>query len=61
MSALSRKSQAPARGIRINKAASIGNVLMLRFALPLEIVGVLLTVALIGAVTLAMHEKQEKQ
>jgi len=39
----------------------IGNVLMLRFALPLEIVGVLLTVALIGAVTLAMHEKQEKQ
>ena len=37
----------------------IGNALMLRFALPLEVVGVLLTVALIGAVTLAMREKQE--
>ena len=39
----------------------IGNALMLRFALPLEIVGVLLTVALIGAVTIAMQEKKEKQ
>jgi len=37
----------------------IGNALMLRFALPLEIIGVLLTVALIGAVTIAMREKQE--
>lgn len=37
----------------------IGNALMLRFALPLEIIGVLLTVALIGAVTIAVHEKQE--
>jgi NADH:ubiquinone oxidoreductase subunit 6 (subunit J) len=37
----------------------IGNALMLRFALPLEIVGVLLTVALIGAVTIAMQEKKE--
>ncbi len=37
----------------------IGNALMLRFALPLEIIGVLLTAALIGAVTIAMHEKQE--
>jgi NADH-quinone oxidoreductase subunit J len=37
----------------------IGNALMLRFALPLEVVGVLLTVALVGAVTLAMREKQE--
>ena len=39
----------------------IGNALMLRFALPLEIVGVLLTVALIGAVTIAMQENKEKQ
>jgi NADH:ubiquinone oxidoreductase subunit 6 (subunit J) len=30
---------------------------MLRFALPLEIIGVLLTVALIGAVTIALQEK----
>jgi NADH-quinone oxidoreductase subunit J len=39
----------------------IGNALMLRFALPLEIIGVLLTVALIGAVTIALREKQEAQ
>ncbi len=37
----------------------IGNALMLRFALPLEIIGLLLTVALIGAVTIAIREKQE--
>jgi len=37
----------------------IGSALMLRFALPLEIIGVLLTVALIGAVTIAMQEKAE--
>jgi NADH-quinone oxidoreductase subunit J len=37
----------------------IGNALMLRFALSLEMIGVLLTAALIGAVTIAMHEKQE--
>ena len=39
----------------------IGNALMLRFAVPLEVVGVLLTVALIGAVTIAMQEKKERQ
>ena len=37
----------------------IGSALMLRFALPLEIIGVLLTVALIGAVTIAMQDRQE--
>ena len=37
----------------------IGNALMLRFALPFEIIGLLLTVALIGAVTIAMREKEE--
>lgn len=37
----------------------IGNVLMQRFALPLEVIGVLLTVALIGAVTIAIYEKKE--
>jgi NADH-quinone oxidoreductase subunit J len=37
----------------------IGNALMQRFALPLEIIGLLLTVALIGAVTVAMREKRE--
>jgi NADH:ubiquinone oxidoreductase subunit 6 (subunit J) len=39
----------------------IGNALMLRFALPLEVIGLLLTVALIGAVTIAVREKQEAQ
>ena len=37
--------------------AQIGNALMLRFALPLEIIGLLLTAALVGAVTIAMREK----
>jgi NADH-quinone oxidoreductase subunit J len=37
----------------------IGDALMSRYALPLEVVGLLLTVALVGAVTIAMREKQE--
>jgi NADH-quinone oxidoreductase subunit J len=36
----------------------VGEVLMNRFVLPLEVLALLLTVALIGAVILAMHEKQ---
>jgi NADH-quinone oxidoreductase subunit J len=36
----------------------IGNALMSRFALPLEVIGILLTVALIGAVTIAMQESE---
>ena len=39
----------------------IGDALMLRFALPLEIIGLLLTVALIGGVTIAMQEKKERR
>ena len=35
----------------------IGNALMGRYVLPLEIVAVLLTSALIGAVIVAKHEK----
>ena len=35
----------------------IGNALMTRYVLPLEIVAVLLTLALIGAVIVAMHQK----
>jgi NADH-quinone oxidoreductase subunit J len=38
----------------------IGDALMHRFVLPLEIIGLLLTAALIGAVVLAMQEKREK-
>ncbi len=36
----------------------IGNALMGRYVLPLEIVALLLTAALIGAVVVAMHEKE---
>jgi NADH:ubiquinone oxidoreductase subunit 6 (subunit J) len=32
---------------------------MSRFALPLEVIGLLLTAALVGAVTIAMQDKQE--
>ncbi len=38
---------------------AIGNALMHRFVLPLEIMGLLLTAALIGAVLVAMQEQQE--
>ena len=37
----------------------IGNALMGSYVLPLEIVALLLTAALIGAVIVAMHEKEE--
>jgi NADH-quinone oxidoreductase subunit J len=37
----------------------IGNALMGRYVLPLEIVALLLTAALVGAVIVAMHEKEE--
>jgi NADH:ubiquinone oxidoreductase subunit 6 (subunit J) len=35
----------------------IGDQLMTRFILPLEVIGLLLTAALIGAVIIAMHQK----
>jgi|ERR1039458_3986996 NADH-quinone oxidoreductase subunit J len=38
----------------------IGDQLMTRFILPLEVIGLLLTAALIGAVIIAMHEKDSK-
>jgi NADH-quinone oxidoreductase subunit J len=37
----------------------IGNALMSKFALPLEVLGLLLTAALVGAVTIAMRDKEE--
>jgi NADH-quinone oxidoreductase subunit J len=39
----------------------IGNALLGRYVLPLEIVALLLTAALIGAVIVAMHEKGESK
>ncbi|MFP5237059.1 MAG: NADH-quinone oxidoreductase subunit J [Acidobacteriota bacterium] len=41
--------------------AEIGNALMTRYVLPLEIVAVLLTSAMIGAVIVALHEKGESK
>jgi NADH-quinone oxidoreductase subunit J len=38
----------------------IGDQLMTKFILPLEVIGLLLTAALIGAVIIAMHEKDSK-
>jgi NADH-quinone oxidoreductase subunit J len=38
----------------------IGQQLMTKYILPLEVIGLLLTAALIGAVILAMHEKEPK-
>jgi NADH-quinone oxidoreductase subunit J len=40
-------------------AKEIGSSLMQQFAFPLEIIGLLLTAALLGAVTIAVREKQE--
>ena len=39
----------------------IGDALMGRYVLPLEIVGVLLTAATIGAVIIAMREKEVQE
>jgi NADH-quinone oxidoreductase subunit J len=55
-------SEATRRAVPAQPGASmqeIGNALMLRFALPLEVIGLLLTAALIGAVTIAMQDKRE--
>jgi NADH-quinone oxidoreductase subunit J len=38
----------------------IGDQLMTKYILPLEVIGLLLTAALIGAVIIAMHEKEGK-
>lgn len=55
-SSASRKMSPPEPEATVHQ---IGEALMHRFVLPLEIIGLLLTVALIGAVVLAMHEKRE--
>jgi NADH-quinone oxidoreductase subunit J len=51
---LPRQSEAPS--VTVNQ---IGNALMTRYVLPLEIVALLLTSALVGAVIVALHEKGE--
>jgi NADH:ubiquinone oxidoreductase subunit 6 (subunit J) len=47
----------PAPGMTVRR---IGDQLMGKFVLPLEVIGLLLTAALIGAVLIAMHEKEGK-
>jgi len=44
-------------GSPVVSVMDIGNALMSRYVLPLEIVALLLTAAMIGAVIVAMHEK----
>jgi NADH-quinone oxidoreductase subunit J len=53
VSRLTQAAKAPAVTVQ-----QIGVALISRYVLPLEIVAVLLTVALIGAVIVAMHEKE---
>ena len=55
-SALPGSESAPAAAPNVT-VLEIGNALMGRYVLPLEIVALLLTAALIGAVIVAMHEK----
>ncbi len=55
-SAASLQSAAPQPDITVQQ---IGDALMHRFVLPLEIMGLLLTAALIGAVVIAMDRKEE--
>lgn len=52
VSALPNETSAPTVTV-----AQIGNALMSRYVLPLEMVALLLTAAMIGAVIVAMHEK----
>ncbi len=40
--------------------SQIGDQLMTKYIMPLEVLGLLLTVALIGAAIIAMHEKEAK-
>jgi NADH-quinone oxidoreductase subunit J len=52
-------SQHPARPQSEITVRQIGDTLMSKFVLPLEVIGLLLTAALIGAVTIAMRDRQE--
>jgi NADH-quinone oxidoreductase subunit J len=54
--ALPNETSVPA--VTVNQ---IGNALLGRYVLPLEIVALLLTAALVGAVIVAMHEKGESK
>lgn len=53
-SAVTRRELPPQTGATVKQ---IGDALMTKYVLPLEVVGLLLTAALIGAVIIAMREK----
>src|SRR5258706_10147685 len=56
-------SRALVRDLPVPPAATvrqIGDQLMTKYVLPLEVIGLLLTAALIGAVIIAMREKERK-
>ncbi|MEO6923378.1 MAG: NADH-quinone oxidoreductase subunit J, partial [Bryocella sp.] len=50
----------PTSPLPSESTTQIGNALMHSFALPLEIMGILLTAALIGAVIIAMPQSQSR-
>jgi len=54
----SRAVTGPVRPPPETSVLQIGDQLMTRFILPLEVIGLLLTAALIGAVIIAMREKE---
>jgi NADH-quinone oxidoreductase subunit J len=63
LSGLILSSRALTREIRPPAEVSvrqIGDQLMTKYILPLEVIGLLLTAALIGAVIIAMHEKERE-
>ena len=63
LSGLILSSRALPREVRLPPATTvrqIGDQLMTRFILPLEVIGLLLTAALIGAVIIALHEKERE-
>jgi len=48
----------PAAGLTVKQ---IGDALMTRFVMPLELIGLLLTAAMIGAVVIALHEREDRK
>jgi len=56
-SAVSNRDLPPAQQVSVRQ---LGEQLMTKYLLPLEVIGLLLTAALIGAVIIAMQEKEAK-
>lgn len=57
----SRAFRPGSSGARTVKVSQIGDALMTKYILPLEVLGLLLTAALIGAVLLAMREEEPER